>query len=176
MPPDYVDELQAEAQAAIARMRETALEARRIHARAELLRHMRTTARKVKDRPREAAIAQVVREWMQAWGMTEGALAGCEPAMRAFTAAFCELAERPAEPTDRALRQATAALDAALTARGTTLADQMAWRSECAHGWWELVAPRPADLGAGERRLPKPDPARPFWEAGCAVHCLPTEP
>lgn len=175
MPSDFVDELQAEAQAAIGRMRDAALDARRAHARAELLRHMRSTARKVKDQPRQAAVAQVVREWMEAWGMTHGALAGCEAEMRAFTAAFCEAAERPAEPSDRALRQATAALDTALAACGTTLADQMAWRSECAHGWWELVVPRPAGLAARERRPPKPDPEQPFWEAGCAEHCRPTD-
>lgn len=173
MPPDFVDELQADAQAAIARMQEAALEARRTHARAELLRHMRTTARTVKDRPRDAAIAQVVREWRQAWGMTDGALAGCEAEMRAFTAAFYESAERSDEQADAGLRRTTSALELALAGRGTTLADQMAWRSECAYGWWELVSPTPPELDTGERRLPKPDPARPFWEAGCAAHCRP---
>jgi len=173
MPSDFVDELQAEAQAAIVRMREAALEARRLHARAELLRHMRTTARKVKDQPREAAVAQVVREWLQAWGMSEGALAGCEAEMRAFTGAFCAEAEQPAGASDRGLREATAALDAALEARGANLADEMAWRSECTHGWWELVSPTPARLRPSGRALPKPGSDQPFWEAGCAPRCRP---
>ena len=43
-----VEELQAEAARAIAAMREAALATRTVHARAELMRHMRTTAVKVK--------------------------------------------------------------------------------------------------------------------------------
>ena len=39
-----------------------------------------------------------------------------------------------------------AALDEALAREGTSISEQMAWRSQCAHGWWELVAPTPADL------------------------------
>lgn len=176
MPADYVDELQAEAEAAIERMREAAREARRVHARAELLRHMRTTARKVKDQPREAAVAQVVREWMHAWGMGGGALAGCEPQMRAFTAAVCAAADDPGGGADGAVRGATAALERALAARGGSLADEMAWRSECAHGWWELVEPTPAELARPDRRLPQPAPGQPFWEVGCPPHCRPAAP
>jgi hypothetical protein len=41
-----VDEMQEEAAQAIAAMHEAALRARRLHARAELMRHMRTTAAK----------------------------------------------------------------------------------------------------------------------------------
>lgn len=176
MRSDYVDELQAEAHAAMATMREAALVARRAHARAELVRHMRTTARKVRDHPREAAVAQVVREWMQAWGVADGALAGCEPEMRAFTAAFCAETDRPGESSDHLLRRTTAALEGALLKHGTTLADLMAWRSECAHGWWELVDPTPAGRGTPGRRLPKPNACEPFWTAGCAEHCRPADP
>ena len=176
MPADYVDELQAEAEAAIERMREAAREARRLHARAELLRHMRTTAEKMKDGPREAAVAQVVREWMDAWGLSGGELAGCEPQMRAFTAAVCAAADAPGGGADAAVREATAALERALAARGGSLADQMAWRSECAHGWWELVAPTPPEFARPDRRLPQPAPGEPFWAAGCAPHCGPAGP
>ena len=65
--PHLVEELRAEAEAAIAAMREAALAARHLHARAELMRHMLTTARKVKDRPKADAVETVVREWMDAW-------------------------------------------------------------------------------------------------------------
>jgi hypothetical protein len=172
MPSDYVDELQAEAQAAMARMREAALAARHMHAKAELLRHMRTTAGKIIGQPRQAAVDLVVREWMKAWGMTGGNLTGCEPEMRAFTAAFCAHADGPSEFSDQTLREATAALERAWEARGTTLADQMAWRSECAHGWWDLVCPTPADVAANQKRqLPRPNKGQVFWEAGCADHC-----
>ncbi len=171
-PPDYVDELQAEAQAAIARMRDAALTARHVHARAELMRHMRTTARQVKGQPRSDAVTLVVREWMKAWGMADGNLSGCEPEMAAFTAAFCAHSERPSKSSDQTLRQTTATLERALEARGTTLADQMAWRSECAHGWWEFVCPTPADVARSRKRpLPRPNPGQAFWEAGCADHC-----
>ncbi len=41
---DVVDELLQEADRAVAAMREAAIRARALHARAELMRHMRTTA------------------------------------------------------------------------------------------------------------------------------------
>jgi len=49
----------------------------------------------------------------------------------------------------------------------------MAWRSECAHGWWDLVEPVPVDLPGRKERpsVPQRAPGTPFWEAGCASFC-----
>jgi hypothetical protein len=46
-----VDQMSQEAERAIERMREAALEARHLHARSELARHMRSTAQKMAARP-----------------------------------------------------------------------------------------------------------------------------
>jgi len=171
--PSFVEQLQEEARAAIDAMREAALLARATHARAELMRHMLITASKVKDLPREAAVAEVVVEWMRAWHLPQDTCPEVAAEMRAFTAAFCEFAEAASDRADAALRAAAQALEDALARSGTSLADQMAWRSECAHGWWALVAPVPPDLpGRIERPgVPCPEPGRPFWEAACAPHC-----
>ncbi|MBL8589582.1 MAG: hypothetical protein JNK46_13695 [Methylobacteriaceae bacterium] len=171
--PDFVDELAAEAQAAIAQMQRAALTARAAHARAELLRHMITTARKMAGRPREAALAGVVSEWTGAWGVDRAQDLAVAREMEALTAACLDHVARPDAATDATLRAATEALDAAFMARGTSLADEMAWRSQCAHGWWEAVAPTPADLPGAKGRpdVPRLDAAHPFWEAGCADHC-----
>ena len=59
--PHIVDQLQAEAATAIKVMRDAALTARRLHARAELLRHMHQTAAKLADQPPEQAIERVMR-------------------------------------------------------------------------------------------------------------------
>lgn len=171
--PGFIDEMQDAARRAIDFMRDSALAARDLHARAELLRHMRTTALKVADRPRAEAVAFVVREWMAAWRLEPDADPALNRDLVAFTDAVCSYVERPGEAEDTAVRQATAALDAAFGRRGSSLADEMAWRSECAHGWWELVRPMPADLpgGSAEPRGPRPGPGRPFWTAGAADHC-----
>ena len=58
----FVDELTANSEAAIAAMRDAALRARHIHARAELMRHMLVTAHKVKRKPRADAVEAVVTE------------------------------------------------------------------------------------------------------------------
>lgn len=171
--PHFVDDLQEDAHAAIAAMRVAALHARSTHARAELMRHMLTTAEKVRHLPRDEAVTKVTGEWMQAWHLPADAYPELAREMRAFTVAFCAYAETRSDAADADLRKAVAALDAALHAAGTSLADQMAWRSECAHGWWEAVVPTPADLpGRIERPgIPKPVPGRPFWDTGCAPHC-----
>lgn len=159
----------AEAAAAIAAMQEAALRARALHARAELMRHMEATARKALRGPDSAgAAAQVAHEWAQAWAM-DGASLGA--AARGFVDAHLHAAAGGGD-ADAALSRALDALDRALAAAGTTLADEMAWRSECAHGWWALVCPPPP--GTSRRAgVPAPDPARPFWGAGCAPHCAP---
>lgn len=171
--PHFVEDLQEDARAAIDAMRAAALHARSTHARAELMRHMLSTAEKVKHLHRDEAVSQVVGEWMAAWHLPADAYPELASEMRAFTVAFCAYAENRSDAADADLRAASAALDEALAAAGTSIADQMAWRSECAHGWWELVAPTPADLpGRAERPgVPKPAPGRPFWDAGAAPHC-----
>jgi hypothetical protein len=165
----FVEDLQGQAARAIEAMREAALAARAVHARAELMRHMRTTAAKMRERPREEAVALVVGEWMKAWGLTPSAYPEVAAEMRAFTEAFCAYADRPDDAADERVRAAAQALEAALAHSGTTLADQMAWRSECAHGWWELVVPTPPDLP--RRAVPSDPSRRPFWTLGCAEHC-----
>ena len=54
-----------------------------------------------------------------------------------------------------------------LSAAGTTLADQMAWRSSCAHGWWGDVRPAPAEGGYSTLA----HRAESLWDRGCAPHC-----
>jgi hypothetical protein len=169
----FVAELAQEAEAAVARMQEAALAARHAHARAELMRHMLTTARKVRDKPKPEAIETVVREWMAAWYLDRAEWPHIAREMEAFTAAFHDYANEASGANDKALRQACAALDAVLAREGTTISDQMAWRSQCAHGWWGAVAPVPADLpGRRERPIvPKLAGDQPFWQAGCAELC-----
>ena len=168
----FVESLQAEAEAAIARMREAALDARRLHARAELMRHMLTTAAKNRGRPRDEAVANVLREWTQAWGQTgDDCVAARE--MQALTEAFHDYAEAPTEAHDARIRAACDRLDAAFVRQGSSLADEMAFRSQCAHGWREQVTPTPADLPGAKPRpaIPAPNPREPFWTAGCPDFC-----
>ena len=61
-----VDELKAKADADIAAMRDLALRARDTHARAELMRHMLTTAETVKQRPVADAVRFIVDHWLEA--------------------------------------------------------------------------------------------------------------
>jgi hypothetical protein len=169
----FVDELQAEAAAAITAMQQAALAARHVHARAELMRHMLTTARKVMHRPKAEAVEAVVSEWLAAWNLDRHAWPHVAQEIEALTAAFHDLAHEPASANDAAVRACTAALDAALAREGTTISDQMAWRSQCAHGWWEAVRPTPADLPGAKPRpsIPERDKGAPFWEQGCADFC-----
>lgn len=171
--PHFVDTLQQEASDAIARMREAAIEARRRHARAELMRHMLTTARKVKDKPKAEAVETVVREWMDAWNLGRSDWPHIAREMETFTQAFHDYANDPSDANDARVAAGADALDAALSREGTSIAEQMAFRSQCAHGWWELVAPTPVDLPGRKPRpsMPAPRPDAPFWEAGCADFC-----
>jgi hypothetical protein len=161
-----VEEEQEAAAAAIAAMRAAAERAREIHARAELMRHMRTTAAKNKDRPRDAAVRAVVDEWLDAWALDRAWPHVAE--MEALTRAFLDYVANPSDAMDRAVRAACDAITRAFAAAGKPLADQMAWRSICAHGWWAQVRPAPA----GQGRSDKEWPARPFWEEGCLPQCL----
>jgi hypothetical protein len=160
-----VDAMLEDAAQAVERMKAAALEARRLQARAELARHMRTTARKLAHLPPDSAAAAITREWMKAWALGEDAYAAVAPEVAAFTQAFV---------ADAGIREAFAALEAAFLRRGTTLADEMAFRSECAHGWWRFVVPVPPALQDPARaaRIPCPAPDAPFWSAGPQAHCL----
>ena len=145
-------------EAAVAAMREAAIRARDLHARAELMRHMAMAAAKAKDRPRAEAVRQVVAEWLAAWKLDRKTWQHVAE-MDSFAAAVHDYARAPSDAHDRALRDAAAALEHGFSAAGAALADQMAWRSRCAHGWWDAV--RPEDAGRA-----------PFWERGCPPDCL----
>lgn len=171
--PHLVEELQHEAISAIDRMKQAAIVARHVHARAELMRHMLTTARKVKDKPKTEAVETVVREWMDAWNLDRDAWPHVAREMTLFTQAFHDYANAPSEAHDAALRLACDALDEVLSREGTSISQQMAFRSQCAHRWWELVEPTPVDLPGGKPRpsMPKLETSKPFWASGCAAFC-----
>lgn len=156
---DLGEELARDADAAVAAMRDAALKARAAHARAELARHMAMTARNAGQRPRAEAVAWMVDHWLEAWRLDRKSCPHVA-AMTALSEAFFDHVRAPGASTDAAVRAAFAALDRAYAAAGTTVADEMAWRSGCAHGWWADVAPAP-----GNR-------AKPFWDKGCPAHCL----
>jgi hypothetical protein len=164
----YLDELQSEAARRIDAMQAAALAAREAHADAELMRHMLTTARKVAGKPRQAAVATVVEEWMRAWHLAPDAWPHVAREMTALTVAFCDYVAVPDAAADRRIRDAHAALKQAVAAPGVTLADHMAWRSRCAHGWWAQVRPAPEEV----RRAGEGAPAEPFWAHGCPEDCL----
>jgi len=168
-----VDELKAEAEAVIAAMRDVSRQARHVHARAELMRHMLLTVNKVKHRPKSHAIEAVVTEWLNAWHLSRTDWPELAREMDAFTGAFYDYANEPTDGSDAALRAACAALDGALASKGTSISDQMAWRSQCAHGWWEMVSPTPRDLpGRRDRNeVPTFKPGSSFWDTGCADIC-----
>lgn len=165
--PHLVEQLQAEADAAIAAMRASALAARNLHARAELMRHMRMTTAKFRDRPRDEAVREVVDEWLGAWGLTRAGWPHVA-AMEALTRAFDDYVRSPDDARDAALRRAVDQFAEACRRAGFPLEDQMAWRSMCAHDWWSHVSPPPAD----RRRADRVDPERPFWDLGCKPECL----
>ncbi|CAH1687362.1 conserved hypothetical protein [Hyphomicrobiales bacterium] len=168
-----VEDLQHEAAAAIEAMQGAALAARHAHARAELMRHMLTTARKVKDKPKAEAVETVVTEWMDAWHLARAEWPHIAREMEAFTEAFYDYANAPTDTHDVRLRQTVETLDAALAREGTTISDQMAWRSQCAHGWWDWVRPTPTELPGRKERpsVPQPAAGEPFWQAGCPDFC-----
>jgi hypothetical protein len=158
----FGDELQTLAAEAVALMKSTALTAREISARAELMRHMLLAATGKKDLPREKAAAAVVEEWLNAWNNpTDMTAVAVE--MRALAAAFYDYAHAPSDAHDQAIRRAYAALKAAHDTGGKTVEDQMAWRSERALPWWGQIKPLPKGYVANPKADAAPA-ARPFWE------------
>ena len=170
--PHIVDEVQAAASKAIQAMQEVAVVARRMHARAELMRHMRLTARKVVDKPLDEAVRQVSKEWMDAWGLTGDAYTGLAEPLRRYTEAFCRDAREHSDVSEAAIATAATALERAFEVIGTTVADEMAYRSGCAHGWWEMVVPVPDQVRRERPQVPRWQAGKPFWETGAAPHCL----
>jgi hypothetical protein len=88
--------------------------------------------------------------------------------MEALTQAFYDYVRDPSQTNDETVRRACAAIEAAFAATDIALADRMAWRSMCAHGWWAQVKPAPVGAGRPDRMWPD----RPFWEHGCLPECL----
>ena len=162
-----VDELKARADEQIATMRDAALRARDTHARAELVRHMLMTASHVKTKPTAEAVAFIVGHWLEAWSLSRESWPHVGE-MEAFAAAFHAYAVTPSHANDDAVRATCVRLELAFVSAGMPIADQMAFRSVCAHGWWAHVRPRPP--GVGRREPGAPD--RPFWELGCRPECL----
>jgi hypothetical protein len=162
-----VDELRAKADENIAAMRDAALRARDTHARAELMRHMLMTANHVKHQPAVDAVRFIVDHWLEAWGLVRDRWPHV-PEMEAFAAAFHAYAITPSHANDDAVRATCVRLELAFVSAGMPIADQMAWRSICAHGWWAQVRPAPP----GQGRQDRAGPDRPFWENGCLPECL----
>lgn len=164
---DFTAELKLAAEADMAAAREAALRARTAHARAELMRHMMLTTAKSTDQPREQSIALVVDEWLDAWQRNRTNYPYVPP-MEALSGACYDALRSPTPATDNAVRAAFAALERACVANGTTLADEMAWRSGCSHGWWSDVAPSPREREYSERSRR----SEALWERGCPPQCL----
>jgi len=163
----FYSEAKALADAAVAAMQEAALTARVAHARAELMRHMLLTAGKLKDKPRDAVKRQVVDEWLAAWALDRTTFPHVAE-MEALALAIHDYVVSPDDAADRVVRAAWAAVERGFAAAGLALADQMAWRSACAHRWWGAVRPAPP----GEGRRDTAWSSRPFWDEGCPAHCL----
>ena len=155
-----VDELKAKADASIAAMRDAALRARDTHARAELMRHMLMTASKVKDRPAVDAVRFIVDHWLEAWDLARASWPHVDGNGGLCRAPFTRMRGAPTDAHDDAVRATCVRLELVFVAAGMPIADQMAWRSICAHGWWAHVRPPPPGKGRPDRE----GPDRPFWE------------
>jgi hypothetical protein len=164
---DFTSELREAAQADIAAAHHAALRARAMHSRAELMRHMMLTTAKSTDRSRVESIRLVTDEWLDAWQRNRDNYPYVA-LMEALSGACYDLLKLPSPQADRAVREAFAALEGACITHGTTLADEMAWRSGCSHEWWGDVRPAP-NLPEYRDRAQRSEP---LWERGCPVECL----
>ncbi|MCC6870588.1 MAG: hypothetical protein IT522_17375 [Burkholderiales bacterium] len=164
---DFTTELRHAAEADVAVAREAALRARTIHSRAELMRHMMLTTAKSTDRPRGESVRLVTDEWLDAW-RRDRTNYPYVALMEALSGACYDALTTPDAATDRAVRAAFAALERACVDHGTTLADEMAWRSGCSHEWWGDVLPAP---DAPEYREQAKRRAV-LWQRGCPPECL----
>jgi hypothetical protein len=107
---------------------------------------------------------------MKAWDLDAERYADLAIHIRSFTESFCRDAHAPDAASSAAIAAALARLEPAFERTGATLADQMAFHSECAHGWWEMVVPAPQD-SRDRPGVPRWKPGMAFWEAGAAPYC-----
>ena len=163
----FVAQLRREAEVEIDAMKRAALRARDAHARAELMRHMLMTADRVKTEPAASAVRFIVDHWLEAWHLDRGTWPHVAD-METFAAAFHAYAGDPNDAHDAAVRAAADRIEKAFADAALPLAEQMAWRSVCAHGWWALVRPAPPGRGRTDREWPR----EAFWADGCPAHCL----
>ncbi|MFO1302919.1 MAG: hypothetical protein U1F54_04260 [Burkholderiales bacterium] len=164
---DFTTELRDAAQSDIAAAHHAALRARAMHSRAELMRHMMLTTAKSTDRSRDESIRLVTDEWLDAWRRDRTNYPYVAQ-MESLSGACYDALKAPSPQTDGALREAFEALERACTAHGTTLADEMAWRSGCSHMWWGDVRPAP-NLPEYRERAQRSEA---LWERGCPPECL----
>jgi len=164
---DFTSDLKHAADTDIAAAREAALRARAMHARAELMRHMMLTTAKSTHKTRGESIALVVDEWLDAWQRGRDNYPYVAQ-MEALSGACYDALKAPSAAADNAVREAFAAMERACVAHGSTLADEMAWRSGCSHLWWGDVRPAP-NLPEYRERARRSEP---LWERGCPKECL----
>ena len=164
---DFAAKLKHAADATIASAREAGLTARLMHARAELMRHMMLTTAKSVDRPRAESVRLVVDEWLDAWRRTRDNYPYVAH-MEALSGACYDALRAPTAESDRAVREAFAGLEHACVDNGTTLADEMAWRSGCSHAWWGDIHPAP-NLPEYREQAKRSES---LWQRGCPPECL----
>lgn len=164
---DFTSELRLAAEHDIAAARHAALRARAMHSRAELMRHMMLTTAKSTHESRDTSIRLVTDEWLDAW-RRDRANYPYVAQMEALSGACYDALTSPSPQTDAAVREAFAALETACAAHGTTIADEMAWRSGCSHTWWGDVHPAP-NLPEYRERAQRSEA---LWERGCPRECL----
>jgi hypothetical protein len=162
MMAHFGDELKTQAAEAFARMKEAALAAREVSARAELMRHMLLAATGKKHLPRDGAAVAVVEEWLNAWNNPND-MTAVAAEMRILAAAFYDYAHAPSDAHDTAIRAAFLTFKTAHDKGGRTVEDQMAWRSERALPWWGKIKPLPKGYVANPKADAAPA-AQPFWE------------
>ena len=164
---DFTSELKHAADVDIAAARDAALRARAMHSRAELMRHMMLTTARSTHRTRDESIALVVDEWLDAWQRGRGNYPYVAQ-MEALSGACYDAIKSPSAATDNAVRDAFAAMERACVSHGSTLADEMAWRSGCSHAWWGDFRPAP-NLPEYRDRARRSET---LWERGCPKECL----
>jgi hypothetical protein len=164
---DFTSELKHAADADITAAREAAQRARAMHARAELMRHMMLTTAKSTHESRETSVRLVTDEWLDAWRRTRENYPYVA-LMEALSGACYVWLHAKDAATENAVRNAFAHLETACVSHGTTLADEMAWRSGCSHLWWGDVRPAP-NLPEYRDRAQRSES---LWDRGCPQECL----
>jgi hypothetical protein len=164
---DFTTELRNAAESDIGAAHHAALRARAMHSRAELMRHMMLTTAKSTDRSREESVRLVTDEWLDAW-RRDRTNYPYVALMEALSGACYDALTSATPQGDGAVREAFAALERSCIAHGTTLADEMAWRSGCSHTWWGDVRPAP-NLPEYRDRARRSEA---LWDRGCPPECL----